>query len=178
MRKRIGLVGCGKSKLSRPAPAKDLYIGPLFRLSRAWVERFCDEWGILSAKHGLVMPNQVVEPYDVSMASLDKDYRRQWTLHTNWLLYERFKDLWELVRGPVETVPMEDGHLVEHQPIIGLRGVEFVFLAGEAYASCLSDPFDRAYPATFPLRGMGVGKRLQWLSREVTQPTHVQISMF
>jgi len=35
----ICLVGCGKSKLDRAAPAKDLYTGSLFRAARAFAEQ-------------------------------------------------------------------------------------------------------------------------------------------
>jgi hypothetical protein len=61
---RVGLVGCVKSKQSQAAPARELYVSPLFRGRRAWVERTCDRWFILSAKHGLVEPDRVLAPYD------------------------------------------------------------------------------------------------------------------
>lgn len=62
--KVIGLVGCGKAKGRRPCPARDLYTSALFRKSLALAERVCDEVFILSALHGLVLPDAVVEPYE------------------------------------------------------------------------------------------------------------------
>jgi hypothetical protein len=59
---RVGLVGCVKTKQPRVAPAQELYTSPLFRRRRAWVERTCDRWFILSAKHGLVEPGRVLAP--------------------------------------------------------------------------------------------------------------------
>ncbi len=60
----VGLISCGKAKLAHPAAAKDLYTGALFRLSRAWIESRCPEWAIISALHGLVLPGQIIAPYD------------------------------------------------------------------------------------------------------------------
>lgn len=65
---RVALVGCSGTKLDRPAPARELYAGNLFKLSVRWVERRpFDAWAILSAKHGLVLPDEVIEPYDVML---------------------------------------------------------------------------------------------------------------
>lgn len=66
---RIGLVGCGAKKLDRAAPARDLYTGALFRKAAAHAEVTCDRWFILSAKHGLVRPDDVIEPYDVVLSA-------------------------------------------------------------------------------------------------------------
>jgi hypothetical protein len=50
----VVLVTCVKSKRSRPAAAKELYISPLFQKQRAYVEQTGLPWFILSAEHGLV----------------------------------------------------------------------------------------------------------------------------
>jgi hypothetical protein len=77
-RLRVGLVGCVKTKLDRPAPARDLYVSPLFRGRRRWVERTCDRWFILSAAHGLVDPSDVLEPYDLALTSASSAERTKW----------------------------------------------------------------------------------------------------
>lgn len=77
---RVGLVGCVKSKLSVPAPAEELYVSPLFRGRRAVVQRTCDRWFILSAAHGLVAPQQVLDPYDVTLNSVGRRQRRDWAV--------------------------------------------------------------------------------------------------
>jgi hypothetical protein len=79
MSRRIGLVGCVKSKLPYPAPARDLYTSSLFRGRRAYVERTCDGWFVLSAKHGLVEPDRMVEPYDETLKDADRAHRRRWS---------------------------------------------------------------------------------------------------
>jgi hypothetical protein len=69
---RVGLIGCGKEKLPHAAPASELYTGPFFKLSKQWISKpgRVDAWGILSAKHGLVLPDQEIEPYDLSLNQL------------------------------------------------------------------------------------------------------------
>jgi hypothetical protein len=77
--KRIGLVGCVKLKQMVPAPAADLYISPLFKLRRRYVERSCSQWYILSAKHGLVRAGQVLEPYEQTLKAASRGERRAWS---------------------------------------------------------------------------------------------------
>jgi hypothetical protein len=76
---RIGLVGCVATKANEPRPARDLYISPLFRGRRTYVERTCERWFILSAKHGLVSPERVLEPYDETLRGISAQARRRWS---------------------------------------------------------------------------------------------------
>jgi len=77
--RRVGLVGCVKEKAAQPLPAKDLYVSTLFRGRRGFVERSCDQWWILSAAHGLINPDAVVAPYDVTLKDAGRSERRIWT---------------------------------------------------------------------------------------------------
>ncbi len=67
----IVIVPCGAAKLDRPAPAAELYTGPLFRsaylAAQALQAGRGDEVLILSAKHGLVRPGELLEPYNVRL---------------------------------------------------------------------------------------------------------------
>lgn len=76
---RVGLVGCVKRSLTRAAPARDLYVSPLFLGRRAFVERTCDRWYILSALHGLIEPDRVVEPYDRTLKDASLAECRAWS---------------------------------------------------------------------------------------------------
>lgn len=75
---RVGLVGCVKAKLDHAAPAADLYVSTLFRGRRAYVERTCERWFILSALYGLVRPGVLLEPYDVALDKASRADRRTW----------------------------------------------------------------------------------------------------
>ena len=77
--RRIGLVGCVKKKVGVPRVAKDLYVSTLFVGRRSYVERSSDEWWVLSAKHGLVHPDDVLLPYDVTLTEADRPARRSWS---------------------------------------------------------------------------------------------------
>lgn len=63
---RIAFISCGKTKLDHAAPARDLYTGNLFTAARNYVDGnpAFDRWFILSALHGVVHPDTVLEPYD------------------------------------------------------------------------------------------------------------------
>lgn len=140
--KTVVLVGCGKLKLGRAVPAKDLYIGPLFKKARAYAERTGDEWAVLSAKHFLVMPDEVIGPYERTLGKLDRDHLKQWIWNTNWFIRSR----WETWKNPVR----------------------FICLAGKDYAQAFNSPLlpkDAWIGAEFPLDGFGIGQRLAFLAK-------------
>jgi len=91
---RIGLVACCSRKLDHPAPARELYCSRLFKAAVAWLEAStrCGGWAILSAKYGLVDPDQVIEPYDLYLGSLRQCEREAWAERTRAQLLERYGD--------------------------------------------------------------------------------------
>ncbi len=81
---RIIFVGCGRTKGTTPQPARDLYTGQLTRARAAYADR-CREangidWWIVSAKYGLVTPNQILRPYDLMLHELPKVEQAAWSL--------------------------------------------------------------------------------------------------
>src|SRR3954447_20698251 len=74
---RIALVACCGQKLDRAAPAQELYTGPLFRRAAAYARTF-DGWYILSAKYGLVRPDEVIVPYDCTLLTMRAADRLAW----------------------------------------------------------------------------------------------------
>ncbi|HEY0435262.1 MAG TPA: hypothetical protein VGC92_01385 [Phenylobacterium sp.] len=67
MNRPLILIPCGGRKLALPARARDLYTGPYFRQALAWARTLGGRFLILSAKHGLVEPEERIEPYDLRM---------------------------------------------------------------------------------------------------------------
>ena len=61
---RIVIIGCGKSKKSTAMTAENIYTSTLFSLSRKYAQLNSDRWFIVSAKHGLIAPDTVIEPYE------------------------------------------------------------------------------------------------------------------
>ena len=88
------LVGCVKRKRSQPSAAQDLYDeSPLWCRRRAYAERIGAPWCILSAKHGLVAPDDWIEPYDLALKHLRKAERRDWSRRVLDELHDRFGTL-------------------------------------------------------------------------------------
>jgi hypothetical protein len=101
----IGLVACSKTKLDRAAPARELYTSPLFHMSVRYLECWAMEIGVLSAQHGLVMLDDVIEPYDTTLVGLSRDERDLWAYRTNKAIVERWgrsQHFWFLGGRPYE----------------------------------------------------------------------------
>lgn len=139
---RIGLVSCTKSKLGEAAPARRLYEpSTLFRGARCHVERSCERWLILSAKHGLLDPDSVIAPYDETLTTAGAGARRAWS------------------RRVLEQLRAELGDLGAHT---------FEIHAGAAYVSFgLKEGLVAAGARVEePLAGLGIGRRLAFYRRE------------
>ncbi len=66
--KTIALISCVKEKLDEPAKAIDLYQGELFTTMLEKAESYSpDAIFILSGKHHLLHPDEVIHPYDVNL---------------------------------------------------------------------------------------------------------------
>lgn len=74
----VVLVACCDAKLPLAARAGDIYRSDLFLKARAWAERNGSRWFILSAKHGVLAPDTMIDPYDVSMIGRTRDERHSW----------------------------------------------------------------------------------------------------
>ena len=74
----VVLIGCVKTKLDHGAPAKDLYISDYFQKMRTYAEGAGVPWFILSAEHGLLSPEEWVEPYEKYLPDTSAEYRREW----------------------------------------------------------------------------------------------------
>lgn len=66
---QVTLISCTDSKVSdnpnKAFRAKDLYMASdYFEKMRAWAEARGNPWYIMSAKHGLLAPNEIIAPYN------------------------------------------------------------------------------------------------------------------
>lgn len=69
---KIAIVGCGKKKKQKGKhKAKKLYTSLYSRLRIKYAEQKCDQYYILSAKHGLLTPETRIEPYDKHIKELE-----------------------------------------------------------------------------------------------------------
>lgn len=108
----VAFVGCGAAKRDEPCAARDMYTSPFFILKRRYAEQF-DDWYILSAKHGLLDPDEVIEPYDQSIEDVDTaTWSAQVEKHIDELEAEQHvflcgRNYWEPLDVPGET-PLTD----------------------------------------------------------------------
>jgi hypothetical protein len=123
------LIGCVSRKTARAATAKDLYTSELFRRRRAYAEATGKPWAILSAKHGLVDPDAVIEPYDATLKGMRPGGRLRWAARVAAQLAERFGRLegrtFEIHAGSDYTEPLRTAlgatGAVVVAPLAGLR---------------------------------------------------------
>lgn len=135
------LVSCVKSKLTRPAPAKDLYVSAWFQKARALVEKHKASWFILSALHGLVPPDKVIEPYELTLKTMKAADRRAWAERV-------WRDLKPLLK--------------EKHRVTFLAGMSYrEFLAGKLNSN--GTPFD------VPMEGLPQGMQLSWLGARLAE---------
>lgn len=128
------LVSCVGQKRGEPSPAGDLYQSDWFRKAKVYAEQKGDRWYILSAEHGLLDPETVVEPYERTLNTMGIDTRRQWAVQA----FEQIKQ--EVPKGKV------------------------VILAGQRYREYLEPILlEAGYYVEVPMRGLGIGQQLAWL---------------
>ena len=72
------VIGCSREKLEMAAPSRNLYMSDRFRHSVDLATGMAAPFVILSAKHGVVEPGEVLEPYDMDIATLSDAHQRSW----------------------------------------------------------------------------------------------------
>ena len=77
----IALISCTKRKQGYACPAKELYSkSNLFRHSYRYAGTITDKIYILSAKHGLVDENTIIEPYDETLLDKSSKEKEEWAV--------------------------------------------------------------------------------------------------
>jgi hypothetical protein len=131
------LVACSAQKAPAAAPAMSLYVSPWFRAARAAAEASGAPWLILSARHGVLDPKEVIEPYDLTLATMPPRERARWRMRVSLLLGVLLNELPEVER--------------------------VVLLAGARYCEGLAEALSTRVTVEMPLTGKGIGQQLQWL---------------
>lgn len=132
------LIGCVKVKRDTAAPAAELFRSVLFAGRRRYATTTGLPWYILSAKYGLLAPDDVIGPYDVYLADQSLEYRRAWG---------------EFVIAQLERL----------EPRLHGRTIEVH--AGAAYVDPLRGPLSsRGSEIIVPLAHLGQGEQVAWYS--------------
>lgn len=144
----ITLVSCVGLKRSEPCPAKDLYQSDWFIKARAYVERQGYDWHIISAKHGLIDRDAIVEPYEQTLNDATAAERREWSDRVFSQILQRLPN----------------------------GGTVRIF-AGDRYREYLVPKLQNAgYTVEIPLQGLGIGQQLQWFKQNTIERT--QLTLF
>jgi hypothetical protein len=121
------LISCVKSKRRYPCAAKDLYCSTLFTAQREFAEALSKQWFILSAQHGLLHPDQRIEPYEKTLNGASSEEKKVWAREVSVSLKERITESDRIVITAGESycrylVPLleSEGHEV-CRPLRGLR---------------------------------------------------------
>lgn len=130
------LIGCVRTKRSVPARAAELFDSPLFERRRRYAEASGLPWFILSAKFGLLAPEDVIGPYDVYLKDQGPGYRKAW--------------------GEFVVAQLE-----QRMPRLG--GLTIEVHAGEAYCTPLKAPLAvRGATLVARLAHLRQGEQLAW----------------
>lgn len=145
---KITLIGCGATKGESKSSAADMYQSGYYHMNKTYAENSGNPWGILSAKHGFLDPEEWIEPYE---HRLKKSEVSEWAEDTVYRLLEHLD----------ETLEMDTE-----------SGLEIEILAGSTYANALQNEIEKqnlgdfGITVTQPMKGMGIGKRQGWLKRQ------------
>ena len=136
----LALVSCTKKKAAVPSRASELYApSTFFRMAFALARHVAQSTFILSAKHGLVHPDQVVAPYEQTLATAGRDERRRWASAT-------YRDL--CARPEYREAKT------------------IIWLAGDSYRGELMPLVARdGKRSIIPMDGLAQGEQLAWLSQ-------------
>jgi hypothetical protein len=136
----VGLVSCVKSKRDDPALPQELYTSDYFTKMRIYAEGHHDTWYILSARHGLLIPDaEPIEPYNETLRDATKAEKRTWAQRV------------------VEQ--MKDEHLLE-------QGNVLVVHAGKDYHEELIPLLkDTNVTVEIPTEGLRIGEKKAWYNK-------------
>jgi len=135
----IGLVSCVGAKRTGRVPAADLYTSPWFRKAKQYVTTRCERWYILSAKYGLLCPDELVEPYERTLNNMPQVERRAWASTVS----DRLRALL--------------GHDDRLTILAGVRYREFLL-------PLLSEG---GHKIVVPMEGLTIGRQLNWLDQQL-----------
>jgi hypothetical protein len=142
---RIILIGCGKQKADASCRADEMYIGSLFRKRLEYARRSGWPFYIVSAKYGLIPPQTLIAPYDLTVSDLEPLELSAWSLGVAQALLSQLSEPFDSSRFLVEL------HM------------------GNEYA----EPLRILLPAVgvnydWPLRGLTQGQQMHWYTHNAS----------
>lgn len=134
----MGLIACSMSKSQEARRAKELYTGDLFKKSRRYLELMGVRYVILSAKLGVIEPEEIICPYECTLNEMDFIARQGWA---------------QKVASRIQEI----------EP----RGGKLLILAPKRYREFASYLPAQKYELEAPLAGKGIGQQQAWLKHQI-----------
>lgn len=144
---KIVLISCTKKKQICACRAEEMYsVSNLFRKELAYAKTLTNPNNIyiLSAKHGLLHLEDIIEPYNQTLNGQSINSIKLWSK----MVFEQLEQKMDLC------------------------SIEIVFLAGKNYRKQLIPLLRKKYPNTsisVPTEGMGIGVQLKYYSERLRQ---------
>lgn len=126
----IYLVACTRKKGNIPTAAGLLYQSTWFSLAKKYVGG--NTWYILSAKHGLIAPDVIISPYDMTLNTKPRTERYMWAQNT-----------------VSQILKLDD---TDYTILAGRKYTEFI----------VPMLVDNNYNVLTPLQGMGIGRQQKY----------------
>jgi hypothetical protein len=116
-----------------------MYVSPLYRKSVLVAEGWRLSFSILSAKYGLLDPDETIEPYDLTLKGASKQFKSEWAHKVD-----------DQIRNSID------------------RRKRLIVLAGDDYYAPLTEAGIED-PLNFfaPMRGLSLGNRLAFLNQSI-----------
>ena len=135
--KTLGLISCIKSKQSYPCKASEMYqASDLFRKAYSYATKNYDFVAILSAKYGLLFPDDKIDSYDLTLNDMSSKERKEWA-----------ESVFNQMTGKLRLQDFE----------------RVLFHAGKKYREHLILKLENiGIRCEIPLEGLGIGKQKAW----------------
>ena len=136
----IGLIACTKSKKNHRYKAIEMYSpSALFRKASSYAIKKYDRVAILSAKYGLLLPEDEINPYELTLKKMSKKERNEWAIR----VFEQMKRRLNLSKGD-----------------------RAFFHAGKEYReSLIPKLIEVGVECYVPLEVLSFGKQLEWYDK-------------
>jgi predicted RNA-binding protein len=135
--KTRGLISCTKTKQNHKCKASEMYsASDLFKKAYDYCTKKYDAVAILSAKYGLILPHDEIEPYDLALSGMSSEEREAWAERV-------FKQM---------------------KSRLNLKDIDKVYFhAGENYREHLIPKLEEiCITCEAPLKNLSIGKQLAW----------------
>jgi len=135
--KTLGLISCTKTKRNHRCKASEMYsASDLFKKAYHYCTEKYAAVAILSAKYGLLLPHDEIEPYDLTLNDMSSEEREAWAERV-------FKQM---------------------KSRLNLKDIDKVYFhAGKYYREHLTPKLEEiCITCEAPLKNLGIGKQLAW----------------